>query len=138
MLSIGNRKSSGFFLASFARALKRASLIALSKLPSRAALKRTLIRTQTCAPIDGQDALDLSMWPRNYVNTYQFADPSCRRCSGVGGCLHGTHVSPHEDRHVTGADILFSQELNIRSFDHRVSGFDGSDEAFGLHHSECF
>jgi hypothetical protein len=137
-LAIGNRKSPCLFLASFSRALKRASLIALSKLPSRATLKRTLIRTQTCASIDGQDALDFSVGPRNYVNTYQFADSSGRRCSGIGSCLDGTNVSPHKDCHVTGAYVLFSQELNIRSFDHRISGFHGSDEAFGLHHSECF
>jgi hypothetical protein len=135
----GNRQSPGFFLASLSRSgLKRTPLVALSKLTARAALKRTLIRAQTCAPIDGQDAFNFSVWARNDVNTNQLANSSRGRCSGVSGCLHCTNVSANKDRHVTGADILFSQELNIRSFDHRVSGFDGSDETFGLHHSECF
>jgi len=136
-LAIGNRKSSGLFLASLSRSgLKRT--FALSKLTARAALKRTLIRAQTCTPIDRQDALNFSVWARNDVNADQLADPSRGRCSSVSSCLYRTNVSANKDRHVPGADILFSQELNIRSFDHRVSGFDGSDETFGLHHSECF
>jgi hypothetical protein len=138
-LAIGNRKSPGLFLASLSRSgLKRTPLVALSKLTPRAALQRTLIRAQTGTPIDRQDALNFSVWARNDVNTDQLADSSRGRCSGVSSCLHRTNVSANKDRHVPGADILFSQELNIRSFDHRVSGFDGSDETFGLHHSECF
>jgi hypothetical protein len=72
------------------------------------------------------------------MNAYQFADSSCRRSSGVGSCFNRANVSANKDRHVTRADIFFSQELNISSFDHRVSRFDGSDETFGLDHSECF
>jgi hypothetical protein len=72
------------------------------------------------------------------MNTYQFADSSCGRRSSVGSCFNGANVSANKDRHVTRADILFSDQLNIRSFDHRVSCFDSADETFGLDHSECF
>jgi hypothetical protein len=78
------------------------------------------------------------VWAGNDVNTYQFAYSSCRRCSGVGSRLNRANVSTYKDRHVAGADIFFSQELNIGSFDHRVGSFDGADETFGLDHSECF
>jgi hypothetical protein len=78
------------------------------------------------------------MWARNDVNTYQFADSTRGGRSGVSSCLNRADVSANKYRHVSGADIFFSEECDIRSFDHRVSGLDGSDEAFGLHHSECF
>jgi hypothetical protein len=137
--AIGNRKSPGLFLAAFARAgLKRAPLLTLSQLTTRAALKRTLIRTQTGAPIDRQNALNFSVRTRNDVNTDQFADSTRGGCSGVCRRLNRANVSANKDGHVSGADIFFSQELNICSFDHCISGFDGTDEAFGLHHSECF
>jgi hypothetical protein len=139
--AIGNRKSTspGLFLAGFARTLKRASLVALSELTSSpATLQRTLIRTQTSAAIDGQDAFDFGMGARNDVNADQFADSSSSRGPGVGGRLNSADVSANEDSHVARAYILFSQELNVSSFDHRVSGLDSADEAFGLHHSECF
>jgi hypothetical protein len=101
-------------------------------------LKCTLIRTQASAPVNGQHALNFGVWTRNDVNTNQLADPARRRCSSVGCCLHRPNVAANKDRHITGADVLFSQEHNIRSFDHRVSGLDRSDETLGLHHSECF
>jgi hypothetical protein len=128
----------GLFLASFTRPLKRTSLVALSKLAPRAALKRTLIRAQTSTPIDRQNSLNFSMWPRYDVNTDQLADSARGCCAGIGSRLHRTYVSTNENRYVSGADILFSQELNICGFDHGVSGFDGANETLRLDHSECF
>jgi hypothetical protein len=72
------------------------------------------------------------------VDANQLAYPSRSRCASIRRCFNCAYVSAHKDRHITGADILFSQELNIRRFDHCISRFDSSNEAFGLHHSECF
>jgi hypothetical protein len=138
-LEIGNRKLPGLLLASLSRSgLKRTSLVALSKLTARAALKRTFIRAQTCTTINREDALNFGVWARNNVNTDQLADSPRGRCSSVSSCLDRTHITADKDRHVAGADVLFSQELNIRCFDHCVSGFNSPDETFGLDHSECF
>jgi hypothetical protein len=127
------------FLASLScSGLKRTSLVALSKLTTRAALKRTLIRAQTCTPIDRQNALNFGVWARNNVNADQLTDSSRGRSSSVSSRLYRTHITADKDRHVAGADVLFSQELNIRSFDHCISGFNSPDETFGLDHSECF
>jgi hypothetical protein len=138
-LKIGNRQSPGSFLASLSRAgLKRAAF-ALPQLSSgAAALKRSLIRTQSGSAIDGQNTLDFSMWTRNHMNADQLAYPAGSRCPGISRSLNSANVAAHKNRYITGADILFSQECNVRRFDHSVSRFDGSNEAFGLHHSECF
>jgi hypothetical protein len=136
--AIANRQSSRFFFASLSRAGLKRTTFALSKLTPRSALQRTLIGTQAGASIDGQNAFNFSVRARNNVNTDQLADPARGSCSSVCGCLHRAHVSANKDRHVTSADILLSQELNIRSFDHCVSSFNGPDETLGLHHSECF
>jgi hypothetical protein len=139
-LAIGNRKSSGPFLTSLARTarLQRATF-ALSQLTSgAAALQRPFVGTQTGATVDRQHALNFSMRARNNVNTNQLAN-STRRCRAcIRGRFDRAHVAAHKDRYVTGSDIFFSQQLNIRSFDHGVSGFDSADETFGLDHSECF
>jgi hypothetical protein len=108
-LAIDYRKSSRLFLAALTRAsLKRASLVTLSELTTRPAPQRTLIGAQSGAAINGQDALNFSVWARNYVNTYQLADSARRRGSGVSCCLHRTDVSTNKDRHVPGANVLFS------------------------------
>ena len=72
------------------------------------------------------------------MNTYQLADSSRRGCARVGRGLNCANVAAHKYGHVARADILFSEEGNIRSFDHRICGFHSSDETFGLDHSECF
>jgi hypothetical protein len=72
------------------------------------------------------------------MNTNQLAN-STRRCRAcVRGCFNRANVAAHKNRYVTGSDIFFSQQLNIRSFDHGVRGFNSADESFGLDHSECF
>jgi hypothetical protein len=138
-LAIGNRKSSGAFFTPLARAtrLQRATF-ALSQLTTGAALQRPLVGTQTGATIDRQYALNFSMRARNHVNTNQLAN-STRRCRAcIRRRFDRTNVAAHKNRYVTCSDIFFSQQLNIRSFDHGVRGFDSADETFGLDHSECF
>jgi hypothetical protein len=137
--AIGNRKSPRSFLASLARAgLKRATF-ALPQLSSGgAALKRMLIRTQSGSPIHRQNALDFSVWPRDDVHANQLAYPAGGRCPGIRCSFNCAYISTHKNRHIPGADILFSKERDVRRFDHGVSRLNGSNKAFGLHHSECF
>jgi hypothetical protein len=138
-LAIGNRKSSGSLFTSLARTtrLQRATF-ALSQLTTGAALQRPLVGTQTGATVDRQNAFNFSMRARNNVNTNQLAN-STRRCRArVRGCFDRANVAAHKNRYVTCSDIFFSQQLNIRSFDHGVRGFNSADEPFGLDHSECF
>jgi hypothetical protein len=137
-LAIGNRKSSRSFFASFTRTgLKRP--FALAQLSTcGTALKGTLIGTQARSPINGQDTFNFCMGTRNNVNANQFANSAGGGRSRVRCCLDCAHISAHENSHVAGPDIFFSQELDIRSLDHCVSSFDRANEAFGLHHSECF
>jgi hypothetical protein len=139
-LAIGNRKSAGSFFGSFTRAgLKRASLFSLPQLSACAtALQRTLIRTQTCPPINRQDTLNFSVGARNNVNANQFAHSARGGGPGVRCRFDRANVSANKYCHVASPDILFPQQLNIRSLDHCVGGFDRANEAFGLHHSECF
>jgi hypothetical protein len=128
-----------FFLASFACSLQRASLVAFTELAARAAaLQGVLVRTQTGASVNGQDAFNFRVWTRDDVNTYQFADSARSRCAGVRRRFYRANIAAHKDRHVAGTDVFFPQQHNIRSFDHRVSGFHGSDKTLGLNHSECF
>jgi hypothetical protein len=78
------------------------------------------------------------MWPGNNVNANQFAySTSCGRTRICGG-FNGTYVAAHKNGHVAGADVFLSQELHIRSFDHRVCSLNGADETFGFDHTECF
>jgi hypothetical protein len=114
-------------------------LIAFSQLTARAAtLERALVRTQAGATVNRQNALDFGVRTRYDVNTYQLTDSARGGSASIGSGLDGADVSTHEDRHITRADILFSQQCNIRGFDHRVSGFHSTNETFGLNHSECF
>jgi hypothetical protein len=113
-------------------------LLPLAQLAARATLQRPLIRAQTSAPVHRQHTLNLSMRSGNNVNTNQLAHPSCCCGTGVGCRLYRANVSANENRDIARTNVFFSQQLNICSFHHRVSGFDGANKTFGFHHSECF
>jgi hypothetical protein len=78
------------------------------------------------------------MRPWNYVNTDKLADPSGSSGPGVGSRFNGSYIAADEYRHITGADVFFSYQLNIRGLNHCVGRLDSADESFGLDHSECF
>jgi hypothetical protein len=138
-LAIGNRKSSGSFLASFPRAGRKRAALTLAQLPSgAAALKRLFIGTEAGAPVDRENTLNFRVGTRNHVNANQLTNPPRGGCSGIRGCFNRAYVSTYKNRYISSADILFSQKCNVRCLDHGISGFHCSNEAFGLNHSECF
>jgi hypothetical protein len=107
-------------------------------LTTSAALQRSLVRTQTSATVNRQNPLNFGVRARNNMNTNQLANATGGCRARICGCLDRAHVATYKNRYVTGSDIFFSQQLNIRSFDHCVRGFDSADETLGLDHSECF
>ncbi len=56
--------------------------------------------------------------------------------TGVGRCLYGADITPHEHGDVASTDVFLPHEDDVGSLDHRVRRFNGSDETFGLHHAE--
>jgi hypothetical protein len=118
--------------------LQCAALVAFIQLAGATAMKGPFVGAVTCAAIARQDALDFAVGAGYHVNTDQFTNAPRSRRACVCCCLYGTDVTAHENRYVTGADIFFSNELNVCSLDHRVGGLYGADKAFGLDHSECF
>jgi hypothetical protein len=142
--SIGNWQSpienlAGSFLAALSRAGRKRASFTLAQLgPGGSALKRLFIRTQSGSSINREHTFNFRVWTRNDVNTNQLPHPSGSRRSSVRRRLYRAYVSTHENRHIPGADILFSEERNVSRFDHGVSSLNGSNETFGLNHSECF
>jgi hypothetical protein len=107
-------------------------------LTSRSTLDSSFIGTEAGAPVYRKHALDFGVWPGNHVYANQLTNSS--RCcgSGIGGGFNSANVPPHKDRYVTGANVLFTEQLDIRSLNHCIRGFYSADEPFGLYHSECF
>src|SRR5215475_4892758 len=84
------------------------------------------------------DAFDFDVRARDDMHRDQFADSASRRGAGVSGRLDRADIAANEDGHVTRANVLLADQLNIGGFDHRVSGFDRADKAFSLDHAESF
>jgi hypothetical protein len=120
------------------RAGGKTTLITLAQLAARAPLERTFIRTQTRAPVYRKHTLNFRMGSGDYVHTDKFTNSSS--CSGarVSRRFHGTDIPAHKYRYVPCADVLLTEQLHVRGLDHRVSGFNSTDESLGLDHSECF
>jgi hypothetical protein len=72
------------------------------------------------------------------MNADQFPDPACSRRSGICCGFNGTYVTANKDCYVSGADIFFAQQLNIRGFHHCIRRFYRTDETLRFNHSECF
>lgn len=70
------------------------------------------------------------------------ADEFAHALRGLGAGFHrrfyAADVSADNDRHETAADLNLPSERDARCFDHGIAGFDGTDVAFGFHHSEGF
>ncbi len=63
-------------------------------------------------------------------------DAAGRGRAGIGGRLDGADVSAGHHRHVSGPDVLLGDQLDVRGLHHRVSRFDGADEATGFDESQ--
>jgi len=72
------------------------------------------------------------------VDRHEFADPTRGRRACVGGGLHRADIAANHHRDVAGADVLFSDQRDVRRLDHRVGRFDRSDKPFGFHETERF
>ena len=76
------------------------------------------------------------MGPWNHVDGDELAHAPRGGGAGVGSRLDGADITSHEHGDVAGADIFLPDKDNVGGLDHRIRRFDGSDKAFGFHHSE--
>lgn len=70
------------------------------------------------------------------MNGDEFAHAPRGGSAGVGSRLDGADITAHEHRNVAGTDIFLPDQDDVGGFDHCIRRFDGSDEAYGLHHPE--
>ena len=75
------------------------------------------------------------MRTRDDMDTDKLTDAPRGCGSGVGCSLYRGDVATNNGRYKTGTDLFISDELHIRSFDHRVGCLDHGDEALALDHS---
>jgi len=126
------------FCTGFCAALDACRLIAgitCTKLTTAAALQSFLIRAVTDSTAFRQNALDLTVRPRNNVNADQLANPAGSGRACVRRCLYGTDIAADEHGHITGTDILFADKPNVCSLYHGIGCLHGAYETFGLDHS---
>jgi len=69
------------------------------------------------------------------MNADEFTDAT--RCDGTsfGGCLHRAHVATNKNGHIAIQEIFLTDELDIRGFDHCISGHDSTDKTTRLDHT---
>jgi len=78
------------------------------------------------------------MWLRDHVCGHYLANSLSGCGAGINRTTNSRNIATHDGRHETSVDLLPADETNIRSFHHRVSGFDHCHEATTFDHSECF
>ena len=61
-----------------------------------------------CPTVDGQHALDFPVRAGNDVDADQFSDAAGGGCSRIGRRFDRADIAAHKDRHISGADILFT------------------------------
>jgi len=64
-----------------------------------------------------------------------FADICCGDRACVSGGLDRTDISAYEDGDQARPDTLGSDQCDIGGLDHRISGFNGSNETSRFYHS---
>jgi len=69
---------------------------------------------------------------------HYLADSLSGRSARINRAANSRNIATHDCRHETSVDLFPADEANIRSFHHRVSGFDHRYEATTFNHSECF
>src|SRR6266511_915640 len=84
------------------------------------------------------DAFDFDVRARDDMHRDQLAHPPRGGGAGVRGRFDSAYVAANEDGHVARSDVLLADQLDIGGLDHRVSGFNRADKAFGLDHAESF
>ncbi len=68
----------------------------------------------------------------------EFTDPFGCSSSGVGSGFDRPHISSDHNGDITTADLFLTDQSDSGSFDHGISGFDGSYEASRFHHTEGY
>lgn len=71
----------------------------------------------------------------NDMDADELAHAACSSGSGVGRGFDGGDIATHDGGDKTGADLLITDELNIRGLYHGVRGLDSCNETLGLDHS---
>src|SRR5262245_47904892 len=84
---------------------------------------------------DGQVFVNRRVRARDDVYADQFADAARRRRAGVGGGLYRRHLAAHYRGDETAADLLVSDQADVRRLDHRVCRLDHRYQPFRLDHS---
>jgi hypothetical protein len=75
---------------------------------------------------------------RDHVCCYYLTDSLSGGGAGIDRSANSRNIATHYGRHETSIDLFPADEANIRSFHHRVSGFDHCHKATTFDHSECF
>jgi hypothetical protein len=57
---------------------------------------------------------------------------------GVCRCFHRADVTVYHHAHVASANVFLVDQHDVGRLHHRVGCFDGSNETFGLDHSQGF
>src|SRR5262249_49878691 len=84
-----------------------------------------------------QHQVDVGVRARNDVHADQLAHALRGALTGLGRRLHRRDVAADDGGHVAAADLLVPDQLDAGRLHHRVRGFDHTDEALGLDHSQC-
>ena len=72
------------------------------------------------------------------MNADELSDLACSGGAGIGGGLHGSHVTSNDRGDEAGVDLLPPDEGDVGGLDHRIDGFDHADEPSRFNHSESF
>jgi len=74
---------------------------------------------------------------RDDVDSHEFANAPGRGRARIRRGFHRADVTAHENRDVCGANIFLGDQDYVGRLDHRIGGFNSTDEALRLNHSEC-
>src|SRR5262245_22436821 len=78
------------------------------------------------------------MRARDDVNTDQFAYAARRRRARVSGGLDRRDLAAHDRRDEASAELLVTDQADVRRLDHHVVRFDHRHQPFRLDHSQSF
>jgi hypothetical protein len=101
--------SLGSFAGAFARAQRTAGVTLTQLSASSACQLRLFVGADTSAGVYRQHSFNFGVGAGDNMHADQLADSTRSRGARVGGGFHCAHVATHKDRHVPGADVLFSE-----------------------------
>ena len=71
----------------------------------------------------------------NNMNGDEFADSLSSSGTGIGSGFNSTDVTTDHNGNISTADMYFTDQSYVRSFDHGISCFDGANQTFSFNHT---